>query len=351
MSFCRLSTMNNLRMVVQAQQAMSVRGFHMSMDTTRTHHHDGNSEILYDMISSGAHSSTERITKFMNTVYVNKPRSVSLFSFNYRQQTERNTIRGVCIGTNNRRGPAQKNVVIAAGLALQDPSLIGVALYLSAVLSRLSPLLPRDVSVIPLANPREYEKRWKASELSSSIMNFDEDSNSDFSKFSKISRVSRRGSAGELGESEANWFGQENVTLELQDTCKPIETYVTRKNKYFINVEVDLTSQGSTMTYKGNSLSQIANKGKFRDFFINKSSSLSSPSSLSSSPLPSSLFSLSPPLSSSPLIPETSNSLLAPILDAPSIVMELKGNQSLNDEEVVARGEEIISMLRELMTN
>lgn len=67
-------------------------------------------------------------------------------------------IKGICIGTNSRRGPAQKNVVVVSGVPLQDPSLIGVGLYVAAMLSRLSPMLPRDVSVIPLASPREYEQ-------------------------------------------------------------------------------------------------------------------------------------------------------------------------------------------------
>jgi len=292
------------------------------MDTSRTHH-DGTPEILYDMISSGTHSSTERINKFMNTVYVGKPRTVSLFSFNYRQQAERNIIRGVSIGANNRRGPAQRNAVLVSGLPLQDASLIGVGLYVAAVLSRLSPLLPRDVSVIPLANPREYEKRWRAQDRNASLCE-------------SRDRETRR-----LDEAEANWFAAENVALELQDTCKPIETYLTRKNKYYINLDVELSTRGSSITYKGNSFSHLASKGKFRDFFTQSSSP--------SIPLPSFLLPSSSSSSSSTLIPETQSTMLDSIIQAPSIVLELKGKQALDDDQVVARGEEIISMLKELM--
>lgn len=317
-------------------QAVLARGFHT--DTTRTHQ-DGTHEILYDMISSGTHSSTERITKFMNGLYVNKPRSVSLFSFNYRQQTERSTIRGVCIGTNSRRGPAQKNVVVVSGVPLQDPSLIGVGLYVAAMLSRLSPMLPRDVSVIPLASPREYEQRWsKAAVARQGKMLFERPvSDSNLDSLSSFS---------ESVEAASNWLAHENVSLDLKDTCKPLETYITRKNKYFINLDVDLTSQGSHMSYKGNSLSRLAAKGKFRDFF-----SLSSSPSL---PLPSHLHpSPSSPSSSSSslLIPEPQSTMLDPILAAPTIVIELKGKEALDDEQVVVRGEEIIAMLKELLSS
>lgn len=311
-----------------------------SSSRTLHHHQDGSPEILYDMISSGTHSSTERINKFMNSIYVNKPRAVSLFSFNYRQQTERSTIRGVSIGTNNRRGPAQKNVVLVSGLPLQEPSLIGVGLYVAAVLSRLSPALPRDVSVIPLANPKEYEKRWRAAQVKARI------GESDLFSFSSPFSSS---SLFEDSAAEANWISSENVTLELKDTCKPIETYITRKNKYFINLEVELTSRGSSMSYKGNSFTSLASKGKFRDFFASSSSP--------SLPLPSSLFPSSP--SPSLLIPENNknnnntsyNKMLSSILQSPSIVLEMKGNQALDDEQVVARGEEIVSLLKELMVN
>lgn len=298
-------------------QAVLARGFHT--DAARTHHHDGTQEILYDMISSGTHSSTERINKFMNALFVNKPRHLSLFSFNYRQQTERNNVRGVCIGTNNRAGgPAQKNVVLVSGMPLQDPSLIGVSLYVAAMLSRLSPALPRDVSVIPLASPKEYEHRWRkagAVRLGKS--------------FGMLEREE-----GEGRGLESNWLAHENV--DLKDTLKPLETYITRKNKYFINVDVDLSTQGSTMTYKGNSFSKLTEKGKFRDFFA-LSSPISPPSFLS------------PNSSSSLLIPEPKTSLLDSILDTPSIVLELKGKESLDDEQVVKRGEEIIGMLQELL--
>lgn len=308
------------------------------MDTTRPHH-DGTQEILYDMISSGTHSSTERINKFMNALYVNKPRSSSLFSFNYRQQTERSTIRGICIGTNNRRGPPQKNVVLVSGVPLQDPSLIGVSLYVSAMLCRLSPMLPHDVSVIPVASPKEYESRWRSMAAVSRLGRLD----ATFGKNSVGFGQSEMIVMGGESSSDANWLSHENVTLaDLKDTCKPLETYITRRNKYFINIDVDLTSKGSSMTYKGNSFSLLSSKGKFGDFF-----SVSSPPTL---PLPSSLSPKpSPSSSSSLLIPEPQTSMVDNIIQAPSIVLELKGKEALDDEQVVKRGEEIIGMLQELL--
>lgn len=94
------------------------------------------------------------------------------------------------------------------------------------------------------------------------------------------------------------------------------------------------------MAYKGNSFSSLTSKGKFRDFL-----SLSSPLPL---PLPSHL-SPHPSPSSSLLIPEPQSTLLDKILQAPTIVLELKGKESLDDEQVVKRGEEIIGMLKELL--
>jgi len=275
------------------------------------------------MISSGTHSSTERITRFFFSVILRPPRTVSLFSFNYRQQTERSTIRGICIGTNGRRTRAPRlNVVVVSGLPLQDPSLIGVGLYIAAVLSRLSRPLSHDVSVIPLAHPREYETRWRSP------------------RFNEL-RATHNSASILPGQDQevSNWLVHENVTLELKDTCKPIETYITRKNKYFVNVDVNLTVHGSDMQYKGNSLAQLANKGKHRSFL-----SEFSPRSV---PLPLSLSSgLSPTL-----IPEQADPLVAPLLEAPSLVLELKGTQPLDDEQVVARGEEVIKMVKTLLQN
>ena len=85
-SVCRLAVSISLR--------MPARRIHI--DTARLGQQD-TSEVLSDMISSGTHSSTERINRFMNSVYINTPRSVSLFSFNFRQQTERSTIRGILL--------------------------------------------------------------------------------------------------------------------------------------------------------------------------------------------------------------------------------------------------------------
>jgi len=254
----------------------------------------------------------------MNTIYVNTPRSVSLFSFNYRQQTERSTIRGICIGTNGRKTRTpQKNVVVVSGLPLQDPSLIGVGLYVAAVLSRHSPALPHDVSVIPLAYPREYESRWRSP------------------RFGEL-RATHPDSSSVLPNQEAsNWLVHENVTLELKDTCKPIETYITRKNKYFINVDVNLTTHGSDMQYKGNSLAQLCAKGKHGDFLAERH-----PHAVSLPPA------LSGP--SRTLIPEPADPLIAPLVESPSLVLELKGAQPLDDEQVVARGEEVIRMVKSL---
>lgn len=308
-SLCRASVSMMLR--------VSARGLHI--DTARLGQPD-TSGVLSDMISSGTHSSTERITRFMNSVYVNTPRSVSLFSFNYRQQTERSTIRGICIGTNGRRNKTpQKNVVIVSGLPLQDPSLIGVGLYIAAVLSRRSPNLSHDVSVIPLAHPKEYESRWRSP------------------RFGELRATSPESSWSLLPEPQpvSNWLVPEDITLELKDSCKPIETYITRKNKYFVNVDVSLTSHGSDMHYKGNSLSLLSAKGKHRSFLA-----YHSPYSV---PLPS-------PLSlSSSLLPEPVDPFIASLVEAPSLVLELKGTQSLDDEQVVARGEEVIKMVKQLL--
>jgi len=301
------------------------RMFHMDSTTsTRTHQDPAPEIMLYDMISSGTHSSAESITKFMNALYVNKPRNVSLFSYSCKQRTERSTVRGICIGTNNRKDRPQKNVVLVSGLPLQDPSLIGVGLYVAAMLSRLSPALSRDVSVIPLINPKEYEQRWQTAERVSAFTS---------------PRVNK--SDLNLEGEHSNWLAQENVSLDAKDNMKLFETYVTRKNKYFINVHANLTAQGSSMTYNGNSLTQLASKGKYKDFFA-----ISAPPTL---PLPSFLSPTPTSSASSLLIPEEIPLLIDPIVASPSIVIEVKGTNALDDEQVVKRGEEIIGMLKNIL--
>lgn len=307
-SMCR--SWHKVAVGIQQQPAIISRKIHI--DTGKMGHQDSQHELL-DMISSGTHSSTERINRFMNAIYVNKPRSVSLFSFNYKQFAERSTIRGICIGTNSRRPGMHKNVVVVSGLPLQDPSLIGVGLYVAAMLARLSPMLPKDVSVIPLAHPKEYEHRWRTPRVGAPVKR-------------------------EVDEG-AGWLAHEDVTLDLKDSCKPVETYITRRNKYFVNIAVDLTAQGSSMHYTSNSLTALAAKGKHRTFFMDQS-----PPTI---PLPSVLNSSSP--FSQSIIPERGDVLLAPLLEAPSLVVELKGTQPLDDEQVVARGEEVIRMVKELL--
>jgi hypothetical protein len=329
-SFCRLAVSTKL-------QPAYARGIHIDV---MSHRDKITSEIVSamitssDMISSGTHSSTERINRFMNAVYVNNmtSKTVTLFSFNYRQQKERTTIRGVSIGTNSRRPGMHKNVVVVSGLPLQDPSLIGVGLYVAAMVARLSPMLPRDVSVIPLAYPKEYEERWRAAHA----IRFGSE------------RLDLPLSAH---TQDANWLEHENITLDLKGTTKPLETFITRKNKYFVNIDVDLTTRGSSMQYKSNSLSHLASLSKHRSFLLDRSppsiplpSCLTQPSNSttnSNTPFSHSQFSYRPDSEYS--------EVLAPILENPTLVLELKGMQSLDDEQVVARGEEVISMLKELL--
>jgi hypothetical protein len=292
-----------------------VRRLHI--DTSHHSYYDTH-EVLSDMISSGTLSSTEKITRFMNAIYIKKPQTVSLFSFNYRQHTERSTIKGICIGLNGRRGAPQKNAVVVSGLPFQDPSLIGVGLYVAAMISRTSPMMPRDVSVIPLAHPKEYEMR-------------------------SLARAATKMFAPSQPVCDAaDWIAHESV--DLKDTCKPLETYITRKNKFLVNVDVSLTPYGTKMQYKDNTFPLITSKGKH-----------SPPPSFTSHPSPPPI-SLPPhlmPDSSTPSIasflPRDPHPIIANILEAPSFVLELKGTQALNDEQVVARGNEIIHMVRELL--
>lgn len=322
-SFCRLAVSTTFR-----ARAQHVRSFHI--DTT--HHHE-TPEVLSDMISSGTHASTEKITRFMNAIYVKQPRSVSLFSFNYRQHTERSTIRGITIGNNGRRATPQKNAVLVSGLPFQDPSLVGVGLYVAAMLSRTSSMLPRDVSVIPLAHPKEYERRWLARSAAA--------------PFGNMFAVPPNGAVSE----DMNWL--EHETVDLKETCKPIEAYITRKSKVLVNVAVTLTPFGATMQYKDSSFPLLSSKSnKFplsSSLFPSSRSSSSFPFSSSSSsppvPLPPSI---NRPLSSDSLGIYEPNPIFGNMLESPAFVLELKGTQALDDEQVVARGNEIIQMMKEL---
>jgi len=304
------------RLAVGVSLRQPARRFHM--DTTPTHRDI--TEIFSEMITAGPQPSMERINKFMNAVYLRQPRGVTLFNINYRTPSDRSSIKGLRIGNNSRRSQPQKNVILVSGLPLQDPSTIGVNLYVAAMLSRAQPAFPCDVSVIPLAHPREYEARWRRAELVPPAL------------FAS-SAASPVPSSSTPREDPSQWIvpPQENVSLELRDTCRPIEAYVTRQNKYYVNIEVDMTARGSTMQYKNNSLPNLASKGKHRRFFLD----------------PSSPAHDSDPQSSLRVF--GNDSLLTPMLQAPSLVLELRSGQALDDDQITARGEEVIAMIRELV--
>jgi len=283
------------------------------MDTTPTHSRDI-SEIFSEMISSGPHPSMDRINKFMNAVYLHQPRAVTLFNIHHRTPTDRSTIKVLRIGSNTRRPQPQKNVILVSGLPMQDPSTIGVNLYVAAMLSRVQPLFPCDVSVIPLAHPREYEKRWRRTELVPPSL-FP-------SPHAPMPSFAPR-------EDPSQWAIPDSASLDLGDTCKPIEAYVTRQNKYYVNIEVDMSAHGSSMQYKKSSLAFP--KGKFRNFFAQPP------------PNPHPDFPLAAPQI------HGSGSLLSPMFQAPSLVLELRSSQALDDDQIVARGEEVIKMVKELL--
>jgi len=277
--------------------------------------HDISEVFTKMMASSLSPPRTERINHFMNTIYLHRPEQVVLFNISYRTQTERASIKGVRVGPNTRR--AQKNVVIVSGLPLQHPSAISVNLYVAAMLSRISPSLRAAVSLIPLAHPHQYEQRLKTTEVVPSL--FPSPSPSSIQEDAPII----------LGEG-AGGIIPENISLEMRDTCKPIEAYVTRQNKYYVNIGVDMTTQGSEMKYKSNSLRNMASRGKYR-FFTDPSAPQD------------------PALSSRPLRIIGDDSMLSSFLAAPSLVLELKCSHALDDSQVVARGEEVIAMVDKLL--
>jgi hypothetical protein len=269
----------------------------------------------------------ERINRFMNAVYVHQPRAVTLFNINYRTQTERSTIKGLRVGTNGRRLGPHKNLILVSGLPLQDPSAIGVNLYVAAMLSRISPMFPCDVSFIPLAHPREYEQRWRKAVPRET---FD---------VGGMPSLSIAPAPVPSAASREDCIVPENITLELRDTCKPIEAYVTRQNKYYVNIDVEMNAHRSTMQYKANSLPALASRGKHRKFFA----------SPLDTPFPSPFPSSSPSSLDAPIRIHGTDSLLTPMLEAPSLVLELRSSRALDDAQIVARGEEVIAMMKELV--
>jgi len=288
------------------------------MDTTQPH--KTISEIFSEMMSS-PHPSLERINTFMNTVYLHHPRTVTPYILHYRTPTARSSIKGIRVGMKMKRSQPQKSIVLVSGLPLQDSSVISVNLYVAAMLSRMVPMVPFDVSVIPLAHPKEYEKRWRRMELATSPHLSSRD-------------MFREELPLPLTENEeSNSFPriipETSMCFELGDTCKPLETYITRQSKYYINIDVDLNANGSTMQYKSNSLPNLAAKGKHADFLAHTQS------------LDGGFASLTPPILDFPL--------LAPMLQSPSIVLELRSSQALDDDQIVRRGEEIIAMVKKLL--
>lgn len=276
------------------------------------------------MISSGSHPSIEHINKFMSTVYLHQPCAVTLFNINYRTQLDRSTIKGLRIGLRSWRSPPQKNIILVSGLPLQDPSAISVNLYLAAMLSRINPMFPCDVSVIPLAHPKEYEKRWRKMPGLTAPSLFPPSSSPSSPLLSSPS-------------CEASFSSEsiipENVNIELRDTCRPIEAYVTRRNRYYVNIEVGMNAHGSTTQYKSNSLNNLMSKGKKINPSLHELESKSHPE-----PYPT------------PLGIYGKDSILFPMLSAPTYVLELHSNHALNDDQIVARGEEVAAMMNKLIT-
>jgi len=302
------------------------REIHMDASPPANHVHRDISEIFNETFSeAGPHPSVERINRFMNTVYVHQPRAVTLFNINYRTQTERSTIKGLRVGSHVRRTGPQKSLVLVSGLPMQDPSAIGVNLYVAAMLSRLKPMYPCDVSFIPLAHPREYEQRWRKTVSRDTLLRGDAGG---------MPSLSLAPAPVPSVASHEDCIVPENISLELRDTCRPIEAYVTRQNKYYVNIEVDMNAQRSTMQYKNNSLPNLASRGKHRRFFAN-------PPPLDPASTPSIL--------ADPIRIHGADSLLSPMIESPSLVLELRSSKALGDEQIVARGEEVIAMLKELI--
>lgn len=316
------------RLTVRAP-TLRPRSREIHLDARPAHHpHRDISEIFTETFSgAGPHPSMERINRFMNTVYVHQPRAVTLFNINYRTPTERSTIKGLRVGTNGRRAGPHKNLILVSGLPLQDPSAIGVNLYVAAMLSRISPMFPCDVSFIPLAHPREYEQRWRKAVPRETL------------DVGGMPSLSIAPAPVPSAASREDCIVPENITLELRDTCKPIEAYVTRQNKYYVNIDVDMNAHRSTMQYKNNSLPNLASRGKHRKFFTSPSP-LATPLSPSASPSP---------FLEEPIRIHGADSLLSPMLQAPSLVLELRSSHALDDEQIVARGEEVIAMMKELV--
>lgn len=266
--------------------------------------------------------STERIHKFMNAIYVDRPKDVTLFNINYKSHMDRTTVKGLRVGPSLR---LQKNVVLVSGLPLQDPSAIGVNLYIAAALSR-SPLA-RDVSVIPLAQPNEYERRWRrAAERAPSLV-----FPSSLAPFR--AHHEPEPSASLLPKEPLSQPISENISVEFQDSCKAVEAYVTRHNKYYINVGVDMTANGMSAQYKSNSLRSLVSRGKSSSFFLDPTATPSDPS-------------LPPPFPGHIL---GQGSLIAPYTEAPTLVLELKSATSLSDDQIVTRGQEVIDFIKEVL--
>lgn len=299
------------------------------------------SKLFSKMSPVGSSPSVDHINKLMSSIYSLHPRYVTMFSINRRVAPgERSTIKGLRIGTYPL---PSKNVTLVSGLPLQDPSTIGVALYIADKLSRShSSSFPCNISFIPLAYPVEYEKRRSL-----------EGSQAQASQALQASQASHDlqepTSGGGIDLARGSPFSgpvllEENTRslvglYEINNTCRPIEPYITRFNKYYVNIDVNMSTQHTSMQYKSNSLSSIVSRGKHHKLF-------------SSHPLPT----IPPDTTSTAFTPlslqlHSADSLLSPILQSPSIVLSLRSTEELNDEQIVARGEEVIMMTGDLMTD
>eukprot|EP01110_Echinostelium_bisporum_P005964 TRINITY_DN24531_c0_g1_i1.p1 TRINITY_DN24531_c0_g1~~TRINITY_DN24531_c0_g1_i1.p1 ORF type:complete len:306 (+),score=33.73 TRINITY_DN24531_c0_g1_i1:138-1055(+) len=278
--------------------ALPARSFHMNAKETPV----DIPQMFSDILTAEPNPPPDRVNTLLNMIYTHSPRSVTPFNLHCRTMRERWVVKGLRVGAKKWVHPAERgaNVVLVSGLQPQDTSSVAVSLYVAAALSR-SPLAA-DVSIVPVAYPKEYEKRWSIDQVRQQSYTLSEDAS----------------------------VPSEEYTAELDsiDTLRdvsegPLKNYIARLGRYHVNTVLDLKSAGSMLTYKKSSLSK---------FNSNDNASLNND-------LASHLFAGNDSL------------LLDPMMRAPTYVIQLKNTGPLDDEQIVYRADEVVKAIHELITS
>lgn len=333
-SGCRVMMMRAVSMTARPLQLVPGRpGFHTD---ARPHHNQDITQWFCEILSAEPHPPADRVNTYMNLISSHSPQSTAAFNLPFRTTSDRWSIKGLRITADKERdikdskgvGSAppgksvsdrNKHVVLVSGTNARERATVRVGLYVAAVLSR-RPVPGVDVSVIPLAYPKEYELYWRAEQALSSA--------------SPLHSHSLMPSGMRIPSP--------SVTPE-RDFCSagPIRNYVMRSGRYHINYTMDLGQSASLLKHRNETLSPSYRRAEYllSNYRDEMGTAMgSSEGGIGSCGYPSGFA-----------IPGGDTPLMSPFLSTPTYVIEVRDrNLSVDEDHISAKGDEVLSAIQML---